>query len=58
MSTVHTHAQLHIPVSLTVNGMPNPGRPITPQFPFTSTSSPMSPDNTEYYTKHKTLVEF
>ena len=47
----------YIPLSLIVNGTPNPGCPITPQLPFTLTSSPTSPDNTEYYTGHRLMLE-
>ena len=45
-----TSTYMYIPFSLIVTGIPNPDWPITPQLPLTSTSSPMSPDNTEYYT--------
>ena len=40
----------HLPVSLIVNGTPNPGCPITPQLPLTLTLSPISPERTEFYT--------
>ena len=43
---------MYVPVNFIVIGIPNPACPMVPQLPLTSTWSPMSLDNTEYYGRH------